>query len=188
MSDLNPDEQNPAEEENQPAAEIPQEEQPETPDVQSGQEHPQPAPPEAQLPPPAPRMLSDSEAHTWAMVAHLSILVNLFTLFLGPVIALIIYLIFRNRSRYVAFQSMQAFLFQLVFWIGGGLLIAVMWTVVGLLTAVLVGLCLIPIACVVSFIPIIALGYGIVGGINTAQGMDFNYWLIGDWTHELLDK
>lgn len=190
MSDLNPEEQKPAEEEpdvTQPEAEMPEEAQPAAPDEMPKLEAPETAAPAGQLPPP-PRMLTQSEEHTWAMIAHLSILINLFTAFLGPIVALIIYLVFRDRSRYVAYQSMQAFLFQLIFWIGGGLLIGVMWTLVGILAIVLVGLCLIPIACVVSILPVVALGYGIVGGINAAQGFDFSYWLIGDWARDLIEK
>jgi uncharacterized Tic20 family protein len=197
MSDINPEEPKPVEEEpevNQPEAEMAAAEQPEAEaqpeavEVQPEAPAPGAAAPQAQLPPPPPRMLTQSEENTWAMIAHLSILVNLFTAFLGPVIALIIYLVFRDRSRYVAYQSMQAFLFQLIFWIGGGLLIGLMWTVVGVLAVVLIGLCLIPVALLVTLVPVVALGYGIVGGIQTAQGEDFRYWLVGDWTRELIEN
>ncbi len=47
------------------------------------------------------------------MLAHLSILINLFTGVLGPVAALIIYLVYKDRSRYVAYQAMQSFIYQL---------------------------------------------------------------------------
>ncbi len=53
------------------------------------------------------------------MLAHLSILANLVTGLLGPVIALVIYLALKDRSRYVAEQAMQSFIFQLVWWVGG---------------------------------------------------------------------
>jgi uncharacterized Tic20 family protein len=129
------------------------------------------SPPQAQ---PGPTPLTPSEEHTWALIAHLSILVNLITFFLGPIIALIIYLVFRERSRYVAYQSFQAFLFQLI------------WTMVGILTAVIVGLCLIPLACAITLIPVFALGYGIAGAIQAGQGVDFKYWLVGDWTRDLI--
>src|SRR5256885_17236393 len=72
-------------------------------------------PPPASMPstpPPAPAMLSESDARTWAMVAHLTVLLNLVTGFLGVVAALVIYLVFKDRSRYVAYQSLQAFVFQ----------------------------------------------------------------------------
>jgi uncharacterized Tic20 family protein len=141
------------------------------------------SPPQAQ---PGPTPLTPSEEHTWALIAHLSILVNLITFFLGPIIALIIYLVFRERSRYVAYQSFQAFLFQLIFWVGGSFLVAITWTLVGILTAVIVGLCLIPLACAITLIPVFALGYGIAGAIQAGQGVDFKYWLVGDWTRDLI--
>ena len=79
----------------------------------------------AQLTEPAPP-LSPEDERTWAMLAHLSVLVNLVTGFLGPVAALVIYLVYKDRSRYVAYQSMQAFVFQLIWWVGAGALIEVM--------------------------------------------------------------
>ena len=73
-------------------------------------------------PNPAPAPLSPSEERTWAMLSHLSVLANLFTGFLGPVAALIIYLVYKDRSRYVAYQSLQSLIMQGVLWIGGGIL------------------------------------------------------------------
>jgi hypothetical protein len=55
----------------------------------------------------SPEPLSSSDEHTWAMLAHLSVLTNLVTGFLGPVAALVIYLVFKDRSRFVAYHSMQ---------------------------------------------------------------------------------
>ncbi|MCC6147599.1 MAG: DUF4870 domain-containing protein [Anaerolineaceae bacterium] len=140
--------------------------------------------PEQQLPSPLP--LSPSDERTWSMLAHLSVLINLVSGFLGPVTALVIYLVFRDRSRYVAYQSLQALLLQLIVWLGGGLLAGVAWAITGILSAVLVGLCLIPFALVLSAIPLAALVYGVIGGIQTSQGQDFRYWLIGDWVRDTL--
>ena len=60
-----------------------------------------------------------------------------------------------------------------------------MWAVTGILTPVGVGLLLIPVACVLTpvlaLMPIAALFYGFWGGIETSQGKDFKYWLVGDW-------
>jgi uncharacterized protein len=136
--------------------------------------------------PSIPVPMSQSDEHTWAMLAHLSVLVNLFTGVLGPVVALIIYLMFANRSKYVAYHAMQAFLFQLVVWYG----IGVMWGIVGLLSAVLIGVILIPFACVLT--PFLLLGmaiapiYGIWGAIQTSQGQDFQYWWVGSWVRNIL--
>lgn len=135
---------------------------------------------------PTPTPLSPSEERTWAMVAHLSILANLVTGFLGPVAAIVIYLVYKDRSRYVAYQSMQAFVFQLVAWIGGGALVGAAWAISGILSAVLIGLLCMPFACLFSFLPLGALVYGVIGGVQTAQGQGFKYWLIGDWVHNTL--
>ncbi len=147
-------------------------------------------PPLPPAPPPAPiaEPLSQADERTWAMLAHLSVLLNLITGFLGIVVALIIYLVYKNRSNYVAYQSMQSFVFQLIWWLGGGLLIGVFWAITGVLSIVLVGLILIPLACLLSLIPLAALVYGIVGAVECNSGHDFKYWLIGDWVRGELTR
>lgn len=140
-----------------------------------------PVPP---TPPSPPEPLSSADERTWAMLAHFSVLANLVTGFLGPVAALVIYLVFKDRSRYVAFQAMQAFVFQMIWWVGSGALVAIAWTISGILSAVLIGLLCMPFACLLSFLPLVAQIYGVVGGVQTAQGQDFRYWLIGDWVHK----
>lgn len=134
--------------------------------------------------------LSPADERTWAMLAHLSVLLNLVTGFLGVGAALLIYLIYKDRSRYVAYQAMQAFLMQLLLWAGGGVLIGVMWAIVGALSAILVGILLIPIALILTLVfavfPLVALIYGVIGSVETSNGQDFRYWLIGDWALNLI--
>ncbi len=148
-----------------------------------------PAPTPALAPGPglAPQPLSPQDERTWAMLAHLSVLLNLITGFLGPVGALAIYLIFKDRSRYVAFQSFQSFLNQLVWWVGGGLLAFVSFFAGTLLGFLIVPLLCIPLACLFGLAPIAGLAYGIWGGMETNQGKDFRYWLVGDWTRSMLN-
>ncbi len=122
-----------------------------------------------------------SDEKTWATLAHLSVLVNLFTGVLGPAIALVIYLAHKDRSRYVAYQALQSLILQLIVWVGGGVLVALAWIVTGLLIAVVIGLCLIPFAILLSLAPVVAPVYGVVAAVKTSQGDDFRYWLIGDW-------
>lgn len=141
------------------------------------EENPKPLPPEP---------LSPSDEHTWAMLAHLSVLTNLVTGFLGPVAALVIYLVFKDRSRFVAYHSMQSFVFQLIGWIGGGALAGVAWAFTGITSIALIGLLCIPLSCVISLIPLGALVYGIIGAIQVSQGQDFRYWLVGDWVRTTL--
>jgi len=144
--------------------------------------------------PPAPSKqaahpLSPSEERTWAMLAHLSVLLNLVTGFLGVAAALLIYLLYKDRSRYVAYQALQAFFFQLIFWAGGGLLIGVTWGIVGLLSIIIIGIFLIPVAVLLTILfavmPAVAVVYGVIGGIQTSEGTDFRYWLVGDWVRDL---
>ncbi len=123
-----------------------------------------------------------SEERTWAMLAHLTVMINLFTGFWGPIAALIIYLVYKDKSRYIAYHSMQSFLIQLIGWVGGGLIIALTWVVTVMLSFVLVGLFLIPFAILISFLPVIIAIYAVIAAVETSQGKDFRYWLVGDWT------
>ena len=136
--------------------------------------------------PVAPIPLSPAEERQLAMFAHLGVLVNLFSGFLGPVVPLGIYLIYKDRSRYVAYQSLQGLIFQIIWWIGGGVLTGVVWTITGTLSAFLIGLICIPFACIISAMPLVALVYGVYAGIQCNQGVDFKYWLIGDWFRSTL--
>jgi uncharacterized protein len=133
------------------------------------------------VPTPVQIPLSPSDERTWAMLAHLSVLLNLATGILGPVGALIVYLVYKDRSRYVAYQSLQSLIFQLIGWIGGGIIIATVWTITGILSAIVVGVCLIPFAIILSIIPLAVIVYCIIGAIKCSNGEDFKYWLVGDW-------
>ena len=139
-------------------------------------------------PPPfnPPQPISSSDERTYAMLAHLSVLANLFTGFLGPVVALIIYLVYKDRSRYVGYHAMQAFVMQLIAWVGGGIVAGILWAISSVLTVVLVGCLIMPIALLFSLLPLAALVYGIIGGIQCNQGQDFKYWLVGDWVRGTL--
>jgi uncharacterized protein len=140
-----------------------------------------PTPPPSSLPP-----LSQTDERTWAMLAHLSVLLNLITGFLGVIAAFIIYLVYKDRSRYVAYHALQATIFQAIWWVGGGILAAIAWTISGTLAVILIGCLLMPVALLISFIPLAALVYGVVGAIQVNNGQDFRYWLVGDWVRSTL--
>lgn len=141
-------------------------------------------------PMPQSQPLTTSEERTWSMMAHLTVLLNIVTGFAGPIGALIIYLIYKDRSRLVAYHALQSMIFQLIWWYGGGLLIGAMWAVVGVLSALLIGIVLIPFAVIFTLglliLPLGALIYGIIGAIEVNQGHDFKYWLVGDWVRGTL--
>lgn len=136
-------------------------------------------------PPPVPPIpLSPADEKQWAMFAHLSVLINLVTGFLGVAAPLVIYLIYRDRSRYVAYHSLQSLIFQAICWFGGSVLAIIS----GLLSGVIpfIGLLCLPLACIFGVLPLVALIYGTIGGIQVNQGQDFKYWLVGDWVRSTL--
>ena len=160
------------------------------PQVGSTPPVPIPTVPVPAMPVNPPQALAPGDERTWGTLAHLSTLLNLVTGFGGPIAALIIYLVYKDRSRYVAYHSLQSMIFQLIWWFGGGVLIGAMWAVVGALSAILIGIVLIPFAVLFTFIllllPLGALVYGIVGAVQVNQGRDFKYWLVGDWVRGTL--
>lgn len=148
------------------------------------------------LPPPAapasPYVAQNSEDRNWSMLAHLSVLLNVFTGILGPVVAIIIYFVYNDRSKYIAYQSMQSFVFQLICWVGAGLVIAGMWILNTLLLVLILPVFCIPFTLILTVIllalPLINLVYGIVGAVETSQGKDFRYLWVGDWVRGILEK
>ena len=134
-----------------------------------------------------PLPLSAIEERTWAMLAHLSILLNLFTGFFGGVAAILIYFIYKDRSRYVAYHAMQSFIFQSITWLGAGLVSGFLISVGSIFGFLIIPLlCLIPGFLILLLIPA-SLIYGIVGAVQTNNGEDFRYWQVGDWVREILE-
>ena len=101
------------------------------------------------------RVISAQEERTWSGLSHLSMFLNLFTGFLGPVAALIIWLVYKDRSSRVAFNALQSMWYQ----IGWLVILAVGWTVTGLLTMILIGFLLIPVMAIVSVVPFVHAAY-----------------------------
>ncbi len=128
--------------------------------------------------------LTPQEERQWAMASHFSVLLNLFTAFMGVAVPVLIYLIYKDRSRYVAYHSLQAMIMQGICSFGG-LLLAVL---IGGLSQVIpiAGLICLPISCLFGLLPLVALIYGTYAGFITNKGEDFKYWLIGDWVRSTL--
>ncbi len=134
-----------------------------------------------------PEPLPPSEERTWAMLAHLSVLLNLITGFLGGAAAIIIYFLYKDRSRLVAYHAMQAFIFQAITWLGAGLIAGLFIAVGSALAFLLIPLlCLVPGFLILLLIPV-SLIYGIIGGVKVNNGEDFRYWQVGDWVRDILE-
>jgi hypothetical protein len=81
---------------------------------------------------------------------------------------------------------MQSFVLQAVCWLGGSVIAFIGGFIGGVFP--LAGLICIPVACIFGSLPIVALIYGTIGGIQVNQGQEFKYWLIGDWVQNSLLK
>jgi uncharacterized Tic20 family protein len=127
-----------------------------------------------------------NEEMDMAALAHASVLLGFITSGLaGIVVALLIWLSYKDRSDYVATQSLQAVVFQL-------LLIPV--TIVGGLAIVLSALtiCLIPLALMLIpllvGLPLAELVYGLYAAYQTYYGADFDYWIVGQFVRDQLQS
>jgi uncharacterized protein len=110
-------------------------------------------------------VMSAQDERTWSILAHLSMFLNLVTGFLGPVAALVIWLVYRDRSARIAFHALES-----------------MWYQIGwLLTLVLIGFVLIPVMALVSVVPFVHAGYA---AYRVNQGEAYRYLFAAD----LVDK
>jgi uncharacterized protein len=102
-----------------------------------------------------PGMMSVEGERTWSVLAHLSTFLNLFTGFLGPVAAFVIWLVYKDDSPTVARHALRSVFYQ-VAWLTA---IFMGWTVTFALMAILVGFLLVPVMAVVTLAPFVQASY-----------------------------
>ena len=107
------------------------------------------------------------------MIAHLSVLLNLITGLGGPVAALIIWSVYKDRSQRIAFHALQSLWYQIA-WI---VILAGGWSITFVLMFVLIGFLLIPLMLLVSLVPFIHQCYA---AYKVYQGVDYRYPIIAD--------
>jgi len=150
----------------------------------------------------APAISSDERA--WAAIAHASALITMLfgavtggaLCLVGPIVPLVIWLVFRERSRFVARHALQATVFQalvvvisVAIAILGLVLVVAAWVGTIMLMAAIVGILLIPVALALTLLwgvvslglPVAALVYACYGAYEVAEGRDFRYYLVGHW-------
>jgi uncharacterized Tic20 family protein len=130
-----------------------------------------------------------------AALAHGSILLGIPTNGIGGIgAALLIWLTQRDRSPYVAFQALQALVYQTVITLASLVLFGcwgVFWVLLLIPSAAMgapnyggppvgfwVGFGL--LACPLGLLAVLTL-YGLWGAVRSFSGHDFRYFLIGDW-------
>jgi len=120
-----------------------------------------------------PVTMGTQEERTLSVLSHLSIYLNLVTGFLGPVAALIVWLVYRDRSRTVAFQALQSMWYQ-VAW---AVILVAGWTVTTLLMLVLIGFLLVPVMALITVIPFV---HGAYAAYRTSKDGEYRYPVIAD--------
>ncbi len=103
----------------------------------------------------------------WAMLAHLSALLG-YVVLLGQYIApLVIYLVYKERSRFVAFHALQALYFQLA--------LLILWVIVIILTFITCGL-----GAIFALVPIVLnLVFVLVAAIHAHNGEWYELPVVG---------
>jgi uncharacterized Tic20 family protein len=152
--------------------------------------------------------VSDDE-RLWAAVAHASVWVTFITaLFtagfsvpLSIFVPLVIYFLFRNKSDYITFHALQAFVIQLAGTVGAlallviggvawfvGLVIALllMLVLIGFVLAPLWGIVGIALLVAVFLMPFAMLLFGTIAAIQTYNGRDYRYPYIAKWVDRQL--
>jgi uncharacterized protein len=102
-----------------------------------------------------PGVMSLEGERVWSTVAHLSTFLNIFTGFLGPVAAFVIWVVYRDDSPTVAAHAMRSVLYQIV-WLTA---IFVGWSITFALMAILVGFLLVPVMLLVTLGPFVQASY-----------------------------
>jgi uncharacterized protein len=117
--------------------------------------------------------MSAQDERTWSMVAHLSILLDLITAIGGPIAALVIWLVYKDRSQKVAFHALQSLWYQ-VAWI---VIIFAYVIVSTILTVVIIGIFMFFLLPLIALIPIVHQCYA---AYKVYQGVDYRYPVIAD--------
>src|SRR5918998_5375729 len=115
--------------------------------------------------------MSAQDERTWSVIAHLSVLVALVGLM--PFGALLVWLLYKDRSQKVRFHAMQALWYQ-VAWI----VILIAYTLVSaVLSLVIIGFFMFFLLPILLLVPII---HGCYAAYKVSQGVEYRYPFIAD--------
>jgi len=121
----------------------------------------------------APTMSAQDE-RTWSVIAHMSVLVALVGLM--PFGALLVWLLYKDRSQKVRFHSLQALWYQIA-WIGIFIVYALITVVLSIVTFGIAAFILVPLAFVLGIVPLV---HGCYAAYQVSQGVEYRYPFIAD--------
>ena len=123
---------------------------------------------------PAGSTMSPGDERTWSMVAHLSVLAGLVGLM--PLGALIVWLLYKDRSPRVGFHALQALWYQIA-WIVIFTVYVLVTVIVSIVTLGIAAIVLVPLAFLLALVP---LAHGCYAAYKVNQGVDYRYPFIAD--------
>jgi uncharacterized protein len=118
--------------------------------------------------------MSAQDERTWSVIAHLSVLAALVGLM--PFGALLVWLLYKDRSQKVRFHALQALWYQIA-WIVIFIVYALVTVVLSLVTLGIAAIVLVPLAFVVGIVP---LAHGCYAAYQVSQGVEYRYPYIAD--------
>jgi len=118
--------------------------------------------------------MSAQDERTWSIIAHLSVLVALVGLM--PFGALLVWLLYKDRSQKVRFHALQALWYQIA-WIGIFIVYALVTVVLSIVTLGIAAFVLVPLAFVLGIVP---LAHGCYAAYQVSQGVEYRYPYIAD--------
>jgi uncharacterized protein len=113
--------------------------------------------------------MSRRDERTWSVLAHLSTFLNIFTGFLGPFAAFLIWLAHREKSPMVAHHALRSVFYQTAWLVA----IVVGWTLTGVLMAVLIGFLLVPVMLLVTLGPFVQASYEAYRAYSSGRGRSY---------------
>ena len=115
--------------------------------------------------------MSAQDERTWSIIAHLSVLAALVGLM--PFGALLVWLIYKDRSQKVRFHALQALWYQIA-WI----VILAAYTLVSLvLSLVIIGIFMFFLLPILALVPLV---HGCYAAYQVSQGVEYRYPYIAD--------
>ena len=111
---------------------------------------------------------------TWSVIAHLSVLAAFVGLM--PFGALLVWLLYKDRSARVRFHAAQAFWYQ-VAWIVIFIAYALVTVVLSIVTLGIAAIVLVPLAFLLAVVP---LAHGCYAAYKVNEGEDYRYPFIAD--------
>jgi uncharacterized Tic20 family protein len=123
---------------------------------------------------PATEQMSPQDEKTWSVVAHLSVLAGLVGLV--PFGALLVWLLYKDRSARVRFHAAQAFWYQ-VAWIVIFLAYVLVTVILSVVTLGMAAIVLVPLAFVLAVVP---LAHGCYAAYRVNGGEDYRYPFVAD--------